>query len=366
MTILVAPDKFKGSLDSFEVCAIISKVLQVKKNVLVKSFPFADGGDGFAAVMKYYQQLETVECKVVDPLGREINATYEWKDTDKTAIIEVAAAGGLVLLKPAEQNPLYTSTYGTGLMIRHAIGKGAQKIVLGLGGSATNDAGTGILSALNFQFLDENNQLIPPAGKNLIQIKQIVPPAEMPSVQFEIACDVKNTLHGPCGAACVYGPQKGADAAAIQVLDKGLEHFAELIERQTGREVSQLPGAGAAGGIAAGLLGFFDITMHRGVELIAAASDIEKWVVQADLLITGEGRIDTQSREGKVTGFIASLAKEYHIPCVAICGSSTLTNEEAAIMGFQKIITLRDETISTPEAIAHAAELLEERVSALL
>src|SRR5450432_2223138 len=198
MKIIIAPDKFKGSLTSAEVCSCILLGIQLAdKNIDVLSFPMADGGDGFAAVMQHYTQTETVQCATVDPLGRSVTASYQWNDQNNTAIIELAAASGLVLLQTPERNPMKTSSYGTGLLIKDAIAKGAEKIILGIGGSATNDAGTGILSALGFKFTDINDKVIPASGENLISVQKIIPPAVLPSVHFEIACDVDNVLYGP-------------------------------------------------------------------------------------------------------------------------------------------------------------------------
>jgi len=366
MTILIAPDKFKGSLTSFEVAAAIQEGLQQQEGLQVKAFPFADGGDGFAAVMKHYLQTETVYCRAVNPLGREISALYEWDAKNKTAIIEMAVASGLVLLKEEEKNPLKTSSYGTGLMIQHAIENGSKKIILGLGGSATNDAGMGILAAMGFQFVADNNAILPPCGRNLAAVKKIIKPAAIPAVQFELACDVQNVLYGPQGAAYIYAPQKGADAQKVIQLDNGLRNFATVIKAQTGNEIANIPGTGAAGGIAAGLMGFCSVILSKGVELIAAASGIKDQLPQADLLITGEGKIDHQSSEGKVTGYMASLAKQFNIPCMAICGFSTLSAQEAATAGFQKIKVLAANAGEIPFAMDNAAAMVKTQSAAII
>ena len=209
MKIVIAPDKFKGSLTSFQVCdAIASGIKQASKSAETFHFPMADGGDGFAEVMKYYLKTETVACQTVDPLGRDIKASYQWNAKSRTAIIEMAVASGLALLSEAEKSPLKTSTLGTGLLIKHAIGKGAKTIILGLGGSATNDAGIGILSALGFQFRNRRDNVLYPSGGNLSAIQKVSLPTLIAHVRFIIACDVQNVLHGPRGAAFVYAPQK--------------------------------------------------------------------------------------------------------------------------------------------------------------
>ncbi len=366
MTILIAPDKFKGSLTSFEVTQAIKAGLEKNLANKILAFPFADGGDGFAAVMKYYLHTDTICCKATDPLGRPIDASYEWSNKNKTAIIEMAVASGLVLLKEEEKNPLKTSSYGTGLIIKHAIENGAKKILLGLGGSATNDAGIGILSALGFVFMDTDDKVLAPVGENLSAIKKIIAPVVLPAVQFEIACDVQNTLYGPHGAAYIYAPQKGADKNSVELLDSGLKNFATVIEQQTSKDVAQFTGSGAAGGIAAGLQAFFNISLAKGVELVAAASNIKEQLQTADLLITGEGKIDNQSTEGKVTGYMASLAKQFHIDCIAVCGMSALSEKEKQSMGFKKIITLANNTAEAKYAIENASKLLAEKASVIL
>lgn len=362
MKIIVAPDKFKGSLTSFDACkAIGDGIKMADKNAEVTELPMADGGDGFASVLEYYLKTDPVYCDTVDPLGRNINGGYQWDRTTKTAIIEMAVASGLVLLEEEERDPLLTSTFGTGLLIKQAIEQGAEKIILGLGGSATNDGGTGILSALGFQLISESGDLLQAAGENLLAIRKIISPSFIPLVKFEIACDVQNVLFGLQGAAYIYAPQKGANKEQVEFLDKGLKNLATILTKQTGKDVSTLPGTGAAGGIAAGLLAFFDVKMKKGTELIIEAGDIERKISRAELVITGEGKIDDQSGEGKVVGRIAALAKKYGVPCIGCCGVTEL--DEAAIkkLGLKKIIVLQDGTVSNKEAMDNAAVLLTEK-----
>lgn len=357
MKVVIAPDKFKGSLTTFDVCkAIAAGIRSVDPSVETLSFPMADGGDGFAAVMKYYQHTTTVTCSTEDPLGRPVTASYELKGD--TAIIELASASGLMLLKEDERNALKTSTYGTGRMIKDAVTAGARKIILGLGGSATNDAGTGILAALGFQLKDKDGHTIKACGENLIHIDHIIPPPEYPDIKFEIACDVQNTLYGPQGAAFVYAPQKGASPEGIQLLDAGLRNFAEVIKRQYHKDVAGIPGAGAAGGIAAGLMGCWEVRLIKGIEWIMDTSGIKDILPEADLVITGEGKIDKQSLYGKVVAEISLLAKKYHIPVVAFCGASDIQDADRRQLNLQTVRVITPAGMPAKEAMAHADKLL--------
>ncbi len=362
MKIIVAPDKFKGSLTSFEACKAISDGIKMaNKNAEMIELPMADGGDGFASVLEYYLKTEPFYCATVDPLGRNISAGYQWSVNTKTAIVEMAVASGLLLLKEEERNPLLTSTFGTGLLIKQAIENGAEKIILGLGGSATNEGGTGILSALGFQLVSEIGDHLEASGENLLSIRKIIPPSFIPNVKFEIACDVQNILYGRQGAAYIYAPQKGANKEQVKLLDKGLRNLAGIIKEQTGRDISTIPGTGAAGGIAAGLLAFFDARMKKGIEMIIEAGEIEQKIPGADLVITGEGKIDDQSGEGKVVGHIAGLAKKYAVPCIGFCGITDLDKTAIKKLGLKKIIALQDGTVTNKEAMNNAAVLLKEK-----
>ena len=364
MKIIVAPDKFKGSLTTFEVCeAIAAGIREVDETAEIVSFPMADGGDGFSQVMKYYLQTETIHCVTVDPLGRKMDASYQWSSITKTAIVEMAVASGLVLLTDEERNPMKTSTYGTGLLIKNAIDKGAEKIILGLGGSATNDAGIGILAALGFQFLNAEGNMLEPSGGNLSAIERIVYPGSTAAVKFIIACDVQNVLYGPHGAAYVYSPQKGADAETVQFLDQGLRHFSRLLEKNSGKDVSKIPGTGAAGGIAAGLMSFFEVELRRGIELIIDASGIKSGLPTADLVITGEGKIDKQTLDGKVVSEIASLAFANKISIVAFCGILEASKSAIQQLHLEFADSLVDKLTSEEAAMNGAKEILIKKVA---
>jgi glycerate kinase len=364
MKIVVAPDKFKGSLTSFEACtAIAAGIIQANRNAEILLFPMADGGDGFAEVMKYYLQTDTINHTTVDPLGRKLKASYQWNSKTSTAIIEMAVASGLDLLDESERNPLKTSTFGTGLLIMDAINKGARKIILGLGGSATNDAGTGILSALGFQLKGAGGVSLNATGENLSEIQEIIPPPFVPDVKLEIACDVQNILHGQQGAAYVFAPQKGANAAAVKLLDEGLKHFAEIIKRLIDKDISAIPGTGAAGGIAAGLMSFFDVELKKGSELIIDASGIKTKITGVNLFITGEGKIDHQSLKGKVVGELSSLAYRHKIPVAAFCG---VLEGDPSLLGqlhLDFVYSLTNDSITRVKAMANASQILAQEVA---
>ena len=363
MNILIAPDKFKGSLTSFEVCkAIAEGIKAADKDIIVYHFPMADGGDGFGTVMQYYLHTTSINSISVNPLDKKIEVSFQWDDKTETAIIELASASGLVLLQNKERNPLKTSTYGTGLVIKEAVSMGAKKIILGLGGSATNDAGTGILEALGFCFEDSKGNRLKACGENLLLIEKIIPPPLIPDLKFEIACDVQNILYGPNGAAYVYAPQKGAEEAEVKLLDAGLKNISQVLTRITGKNIADIPGTGAAGGIAAGLMSFFDAKIKKGIDIVLEASNIKNKLAEADLIITGEGKIDAQSIQGKVVGEIALLAKNANIPVIAFCGLLETTPAELKELNFAFVESIVNEQIGLEEAMANGSWLLTENV----
>lgn len=358
MKIIIAPDKFKGSLTSLQACeAIRQGLLMTDATADLYVYPMADGGDGFAAVMKHYLHTQTVLCHSADPLKRPMEAAYEMEPISHTAVIELATASGLTLLPDAERNPLKTSTYGTGLLVKNAVELGAEKIILGIGGSATNDGGAGILEAMGFRFYDADGNIVPASGENLSRIKYILPPAILPSLQFVLACDVKNKLLGKQGAAWVYAAQKGAAEKEIPLLDKGLEDFAALLRAASGKDVANIPGTGAGGGVAAGLAAFFKLEIVSGAELLIDSSALETNLADAALIITGEGKIDGQTLNGKVVKHIAALGNRYNIPVITFCGEAAMS-ENISQLNLEKIVSLTGRYTSGPEAMANAASHL--------
>jgi glycerate 2-kinase len=367
MKIIIAPDKFKGSLTSIEACDAIKKgILEAENNIELLLFPMADGGDGFAEVMKYYLHTETQFVRAVDPLGRNISASYEWNNKDFVAIIELASSSGLAILKKEEQNPLVTSTFGTGLLIMDAIKLGVKKIILGIGGSATNDAGIGILAAMGFTILDEDGKILKPSGENLLLIKKIVPPDFLPPIKIEIACDVINPLYGPEGAAYIFSPQKGATPEQVKKLDNGLKHFSEIIKQETGKNLSTIPGTGAAGGIAAGLMAYLNASLTKGTQLIIDASHIKNYIDDADFIITGEGKLDQQSFGGKTISAITSMAKEKNIPVAALCGKLELSEAEWRKLGLSLAVEINDASMNEEESMRMASALVRDKANSIV
>lgn len=360
MKIIIAPDKFKGSLTSFEVCAAIEQGLQqLGIDADIFNFPLADGGDGFSPVMQFYQHTETIVCETVDPLNRQMIGTYQWSLKEKTAIIELAVASGIALLKQDELDPWITSTYGTGLLIKDAIHKGAKKIILGLGGSATNDGGTGILEALGFIFRDKNNIFINRlCGGQLSQITSFEKPTDLTGIEWVVCCDVNNPFYGPNGAAFVYGPQKGANEEQVKLLDDGLKNFAEVLLDHTGINIAEVPGAGAAGAVAGGLMAALNASLHQGIEMVLQTSKILAALDNTDLIITGEGKLDAQSLQGKVVGTVAALAREKSIPCIAICGRLDLSPEEIKNAGLTGAFSIESKGDSLEDCMKNAATYL--------
>ena len=357
MKILVATDKFKGSLSSQEAGKAMAKgVKAALKSAQVKILPMADGGDGFASVMKRLMRTRTIRVHTVDPVFRKIKASYEWDETSKTAIIEMAVASGLVLLKTEERNPLLTSTYGTGLLVKHALEKGATTILLGLGGSATNDGGMGLAAALGFEFFNRDGEKLAPIGASLTHLARIVAPETITSARFSLACDVKNPLYGKFGAAHVYARQKGADEAMMLQLDAGLQNLAYLIEQSTGKDISELPGAGAAGGIASIPLAYFNCDMKSGIDRIVAQTGFHQLLSDVEWLVTGEGCIDEQSLQGKLVGTLLQHATNAGKNTLLVCGQAA-TGIRSHLGGIP-LLSLLEFTKNEATAMQQAAQLL--------
>ena len=364
MKILIAPDKFKGSLSAYEVCQSIGEGLQIEKeSIEVIYHPMADGGDGSLAILSDHLKLKAQTVDTTDPLGRAISTQY-YTSSD-AAFIEVASASGIVLLSEEERNPLMTSTFGTGKMLLDAINKGFQHIYLFLGGSATNDAGMGIAAALGCQFLDEQNEILKPIGSNLSRVKfiktsKLIHPQE---INITLLCDVTNTLHGPNGAAHVYARQKGATDEQIQYLDDGLKHFSSIIEGQLGIDVSTFPGSGAAGGIGAGMHALFGASLEKGFTAISKLTGLEQQIQSCDMVISGEGKLDMQSLQGKVIDGIAKLCEKHEKPLALFVGKSELEEQHLRNIGVQTIYTITGQANDLEDAMLNGATYLRKMAS---
>ena len=359
MQILVVPDSFKESLSAKEVAKAISKgIHSVDPEIFVRQLPFSDGGEGALDLLQNLFEGELVTTNTVDAIGRSIKAPYFRFADRKAAWIELSQASGLAQIEVEKRNPMLASTYGTGLQIRHALDNGAEEIYLGIGGSATNDGGTGILSALGALFSDAEGEMLLPGGGFLTELDHIDVEA-IPQFQLKVACDVSNPLLGKQGATAVYGPQKGVTPEIEPQLEAGLANFSKHIELLTQKSVAEVPGAGAAGGCAAGLHGLLGAELVSGFELLAELSHLEEQIAASDLIITAEGRIDGQSLEGKLPVGVAKLAKKHHKPVVVLAGSIGEHLEPLYDLGIDAIFSIQNKPCTLEESMNSAAELLE-------
>ncbi len=363
MHILIAPDSFKDSLGAPAVAVALAKGIRKSlPKAGIRTVPMADGGEGTVESIIEATGGRIIQLPVLDPLMREVSSFYGITGDGSTAVIEMAAASGLELLDPEERDPWITSTYGTGQLVRHALDQGCRKIVLGIGGSATNDAGTGMARALGVRFLDGEGAEVTEGGGSLGDIRVIRLEGLDPRIgktRIRVACDVTNPLTGLQGASHVYGPQKGADPEKVKNLDANLTFFAELVREQLSMEISRVPGAGAAGGLGAGLMVFLGGTLVKGFDLVAETVGLEAEIQWADLVITGEGRMDRQTRFGKTPFGVAQMAKDHGKAVIGIAGTLEQGAEEFYRSGFDVIIPIQERPVSLEEALHNAAALLE-------
>ncbi len=360
MKILLAPDKFRGSLEAPQVCeAMAEGIRMVSSEIEVVSLPMADGGEGTLDLLLWYSGGKKQFAKVQDPLGRTIEAEYGISADSKTAFIEMATASGLRLLKSEERNPLKTSTFGTGELIKIVVESGVENIILGIGGSATTDAGIGMAAALGWQFLDVDGKELKPIGENLVKIKEIKQPTlplYKPSLNIKVACDVTNPLFGESGAAYIYGPQKGADKEAVELLDKGLQNIAEVFNKDFGKDYAQIAGTGAAGGLGFGLMSFVNAELKEGVKLLMDFCDFDKNLKEVSLIITGEGKIDSQTLQGKLIKGITDKATHINIPIAAICGTLDVSPKELQAIGINYATSILNWPMNLEDALKYGYE----------
>lgn len=361
MKIAIAPDKFKGSLTGLEFCSIVQEELKrYDKEIELIKLPLADGGDGTIDTVQFYIDGEIISAKVNDPLMRVIEATYLYSTLNKIAFIEMAKASGVALLNSNEQNPLETTTFGVGELIVDAIKRGAKTIILGVGGSATNDAGIGMAKALGFKFLDSNGVELEGKGRDLNNLHSIVSPS-LKKVKFKIACDVNNPLFGPDGAAQVYAPQKGASPEIVKELDRGLENFHNVVKNQFGIDLQNVSGTGAAGGLGAGGILFLDATLRSGIELIKDLANFDNRIKDVDWIITGEGKLDNQTLSGKVIKGVLDSKTDQKL--ALFCGINRLRPDQVADCKIDSIIELSTYAESIEDSIANSEIYLRKAIS---
>jgi len=362
MRILVAPDSFKGSLTAMEAAKNIKKgINSYDSKIDVELLPMADGGEGTVQSLVDATNGEIIEKEVNGPLGNKVKAFYGLLGDQKTAVIEMAAASGLPLVPEGKKNPLKTTTYGTGELIASALDAGAQKIIIGIGGSATNDAGVGMAQALGAEILDAEGQQIDFGGGNLDKIEKInldKLDSRLQDVEVVVACDVDNPLYGKDGAAYVYAPQKGADPEMVKILDQNLRHFNQIAIKELNKDINKIPGAGAAGGLGAGLVAFLDAELKAGVDIVLDIIDFESYLKDVDLVITGEGMLDGQSIYGKTPVGVSRSAAKKDIPVIAIAGTLGEGVEKILDYGINSYFSIIDRPAELKEIIEESPELL--------
>jgi glycerate 2-kinase len=369
MRIVVAPNAFKGSLSALEAATAIGEGIRIAlPDADVVLVPIADGGDGTVDALVAATRGERRTLRVRGPLGGPVDAEFGLIDAGSTAVIEMAKAAGLALVPPEKRDPRITTTYGVGELLQHAYDGGARHFIVGIGGSATNDGGAGMAQALGYHLLDETGLELAPGGlalKRLARIHVGGVHAGWKGTEVEVACDVTNPLTGPRGASAVYGPQKGATPEMVAELDAALHHFAEIIRRDLGVDVEQLPGAGAAGGLGAGMVAFSGARLRPGADLVMKALHLDERLTGAQLVITGEGRLDSQTaRFGKGPAAVARHAKNAGIPVVAIGGS--VADETELRLLFDGLEATAVEPGTLDEAIAQARPLLVRAATRLM
>lgn len=363
MKIVIAPDSFKECLSAAAVAEHIAVgIRNVFPEAILHSIPISDGGEGLLEALMANTKGRLVTVEVLDPILRKIEAQYGILDDGLTAVIEMAKASGLELLTEREKNPLITTTFGTGQLIKDALDKGCKKIIIGIGGSATNDGGVGMVSALGARFLDRNGRPINNGGGSLNELYQIDLnefDSRLKTCEVVVACDVSNQLTGENGASYVYGEQKGANPKMLQLLDQNLTHYANVLKSTLNIEIRQTPGAGAAGGTGAALLAFMNGTLVPGIDLILETLQVEKAIQGADLVITGEGKIDAQTLQGKTIAGLSRMAKKHQVPVIVITGKVGENIGGIYDMGVSSVFSIVNQPMDLKFAIKDAPLLIQ-------
>ena len=364
MRIVIAPQSLKGSLTAAEAGRAIAKGAHaIYPTADIAIVPIADGGEGTVQALVDATGGQVVQRVVTGPLGTPVDAFFGLMGDGVTAAIEMAACAGLPLVPPAQRNPRLTTTYGVGELIGVALEHGCRRIIIGIGGSATNDGGAGMAQALGARLTTLERQAIERGGAALNSLAQITTEWMDPRLrdcQFAVACDVNNPLCGPRGAAAVYGPQKGATPEMVTELDAALAHYAQIIERDLGMAVAEIPGSGAAGGLGAGLIAFLQATLRPGAQIVLEAVHLEEQIRTADLVITAEGQLDEQTAYGKSVGAVAGLAKRYGLPVLALAGSLGREYKTVYDLGVDAVAVLPSGPMSLTDAMEHAAALISD------
>lgn len=369
LRIVVAPDKFKGSLSARSAAAAIAAgFTRVFPEATIVQVPVADGGDGTAQTLIDNLGGQLIQQRVRGPDGKTVDAAFGLLSGGRVAVVELAQASGLALVAPGSNDPLTATTFGTGELIAAALERGAERIIVAIGGSATNDAGTGALSALGARFSDASGRELQPGGAALLELASIDIGAletRLRGKTIEIACDVKNPLCGPAGASAVYGPQKGASPDDVALLDRALRRFAAVAAATVGVDVSEVPGAGAAGGTGGGFLALAHAVLRPGAALVLEVLDFDRRLEGADLVVTGEGRLDRQTLSGKAPAAVASAAKHKNIPAVAIAGGLDCNAQDLDDAGLASAVSIVPGPMNEYEAMQAAARLTEDAAERL-
>jgi glycerate kinase len=364
MNIIIAPDSFKGSLTAVAAAdAIEQGIRAVLPTAELVRVPLADGGEGTAQALVDATGGRIVQHRVFGPLREPVEAYFGILGDDTTGVVEMAAASGLALIPAERRDPRIATTYGTGQLIAAAMDKGCTKVIIAVGGSATNDGGAGMAQALGARLLDNNGEQVGPGGAELVRLAKIDVShldARVQRTEFYIATDVSNPLCGPEGAAAVYGPQKGATPEMVAELDAALAHYAAIIARDLKQEVADRPGAGAAGGLGAGLMAFLGAQPRMGIAVVLEAVDFESYLDGADLVITGEGRIDAQTAYGKTLSGVGRLARRHSVPVVALAGAVAEEADRLAEIGIDAAVSITPGPMTEEQAMARAGLLLQD------
>ncbi|HHT42750.1 MAG TPA: glycerate kinase [Firmicutes bacterium] len=368
--IVIAPDSFKGSLGSTEAAKAMARGVQrVLPEAELTLLPLSDGGEGLVESLVVASGGRLLEYEVTGPLGTPVQAQLGLMGDGQTAVIEMAQASGLVLVPDEERNPLLTTTFGTGELISKALDLGCTHLIIGIGGSATNDGGMGMAQALGVRFLDADGELLGSGGGELARLESIdcsrLDP-RLEDVRIEVACDVNNPLTGPQGAAHVYGPQKGATPEMVEFLDQGLARYDRILQRDLGQDVGRVPGAGAAGGLGAGLMAILKGKLVSGIELVLNVLEFDEKVRGADLVITGEGKFDAQSAYGKVPMGVAQRSRAFGVPVVVIAGTVLPSAEVLHQEGVSAYFSILNRPMTLKEAMEGAGELLENQTAEVI